>query len=289
MTGKFALITGCGAGGIGQALAYGLHDKEDPDVYRGYTVIATLLPHEDDTHLTARNVKIYRVDGTSEKSVKELHTAPETHANGRLDILINNAYTMPAVDTDAAQVEKMFRVNVFGPMQMVHVFHRMLIAGQGVIVNIGSIGGICPYVYGSSYNASKSALIHWGNTLRVEMLPFGVRVVNVISGEVATNILKTDFNRSLPEGSVYGPLADAFRQHVRRTPNTMTPEEYAKGVIEEIVKPSPKAWFFYGNAPTLVWFFSTFLPHTAFDWLFYRWFNLEKLAIRFREEKIGGL
>ncbi|RAH42803.1 NAD(P)-binding protein [Aspergillus brunneoviolaceus CBS 621.78] len=247
MAGKFALITGCGGGGIGQALAYGLRDK-------GYTVIATLLPHEDDTHLTARNVKFYRVDVTSEKSVRELHTALETLTNGRLDILINNAgivYTMPAVDTDAAQVEKMFRVNVFGPMQMVHVFHRMLIAGQGVIVNIGSIGGICPYV--------------------------------------ATNILKTDFNRSLPEGSVYGPLADAFRQHVRRTPNTMTPEEYAKGVIEEIVKPSSKAWFWYGNATTLVWFFSTFLPHTAFDWLFYRWFNLEKLAIRFREEKIGGL
>ncbi|RAH71712.1 short chain dehydrogenase [Aspergillus aculeatinus CBS 121060] len=285
MAGIFALITGCGAGGIGQALAYGLRDK-------GYTVIATLLPHEDDTHLIARNVKVYRVDVTSEKSVKELHTALETLTNGRLNILINNAgivYTMPAVDTDAAQVEKMFRVNVFGPMQMVHVFHRMLIAGQGVIVNIGSIGGICPYVYGSSYNASKAALIHWGNTLRVEMLPFGVRVVNVISGEVATNILKTDFNRSLPEGSVYGPLADAFRQHVRRTPNTMTPEEYAKGVIEEIVKPSPKAWFWYGNATTLVWFFRTFLPHTAFDWLFYRWFNLEKLAIRFREGKIEGL
>ncbi|ROV98485.1 hypothetical protein VPNG_08533 [Cytospora leucostoma] len=80
---------------------------------------------------------------------------------------------MPAADTDVRQVEKMFAVNVFGPMRMVHFFHPFLIQSQGKIVNIGSVGGIVPYVYGSSYNASKAALQHWGNTLRVEMKPLG--------------------------------------------------------------------------------------------------------------------
>lgn len=80
---------------------------------------------------------------------------------------------MPAVDTEIAQVEKMFGVNVFGAMRMVRHFHRQLIAARGLIVNIGSIAGICPFVYGASYNASKAALVHYGNTLRVEMLPFG--------------------------------------------------------------------------------------------------------------------
>lgn len=47
------------------------------------------------------------------------------------------AYTMTAVDTDTQQVEKMFGVNVFGPMRMVRVFHRMIIAAKGRIVNIG--------------------------------------------------------------------------------------------------------------------------------------------------------
>lgn len=79
---------------------------------------------------------------------------------------------MPAVDTDVKVVEKMYAVNVFGPMRMVHHFHRMVIAAKGTIVNVGSIGGITPYVYGSSYNGSKAALIHWGATLRVEMLTF---------------------------------------------------------------------------------------------------------------------
>ena len=55
---------------------------------------------------------------------------------------------MTAIDTDVAAVQRMFDVNVFGPMRMVHHFHEMLIGAVGAIVNIGSIGGIVPYVYG---------------------------------------------------------------------------------------------------------------------------------------------
>jgi 1-acylglycerone phosphate reductase len=65
-------------------------------------------------------------------------------------------YTMTATDTDIREVEKMFAVNVFGPMRMVRYFHRMLIAAQGVIVNIGSIGGVIPYIYGGTYNQVDS-------------------------------------------------------------------------------------------------------------------------------------
>ncbi|RYP80512.1 hypothetical protein DL770_006185 [Monosporascus sp. CRB-9-2] len=72
----------------------------------------------------------------------------------------------------------------------------------------------------ASYNASKAALHHYGDTLRVEMKPFGVRVVNVISGEVSTNILKTDqkSQRELPHDSLYQPLAEEFKAHISRTP-----------------------------------------------------------------------
>jgi 1-acylglycerone phosphate reductase len=55
---------------------------------------------------------------------------------------------MTAIDTDVDSVAAMFNVNVFGPMRMVHHFHDMLIRASGTIVNIGSIGGIVPYVYG---------------------------------------------------------------------------------------------------------------------------------------------
>ncbi|KAL9123285.1 MAG: hypothetical protein Q9187_000157 [Circinaria calcarea] len=89
---------------------------------------------------------------------------------------------MTAADTEIREVEKMFAVNVFGPMRMFRFFHRMLVESKGVVVNIG------------------------------------VRVVNVISGEVGTNILKSDLNRRLPVDSLYIPIEDTFVSHVRRTP-----------------------------------------------------------------------
>lgn len=58
---------------------------------------------------------------------------------------------MTGIDTDVEQVQKMFNVNLFGPMRMVHHFHPLLIRARGTIVNIGSIGGIVPYVYGCRY------------------------------------------------------------------------------------------------------------------------------------------
>lgn len=98
---------------------------------------------------------------------------------------------MTAIDTDVDAVKNMFDVNVLGPMRMVHHFHDLLIKAAGTIVNIGSVGGIVPYVYGcrfarslnpcielllntssqASYNATKAALHHWSNSLRVEMAP----------------------------------------------------------------------------------------------------------------------
>lgn len=63
----------------------------------------------------------------------------------------NSGYTMTAADSEVQEVEKMFAVNVFGPMRMVRFFHRMLVAAKGKIVNIGSVGGIVPYIYGGTH------------------------------------------------------------------------------------------------------------------------------------------
>ncbi|KAH6656002.1 hypothetical protein BKA67DRAFT_515964, partial [Truncatella angustata] len=262
-------------GGIGHALTQQL-------VANNFTVIATLLEHEDRQHLEHPSIRVVNLDVTSEEQVQSVVKRVGVITDGKLDVLINNAgicYTMTAADTDVRAVEKMFAVNVFGPMRMVHHFHRSIISAKGIIVNIGSIGGISPYVFGASYNSSKAALHHYGNTLRVEMKPFGVRVMNVISGEVATNILKSDVhdNRALPEDSVFMPIADTFKAHIHRTPDTMTPDAYAKGVVENILKKSPPPWFWHGNSTTAVRLLDGLFPRTIFDWLFYRWFGLKRL------------
>ncbi|KAL4912942.1 hypothetical protein BDW62DRAFT_215952 [Aspergillus aurantiobrunneus] len=276
-----ALITGCGQGGIGHALAKQLRGK-------GYHVIATLLPFEDRQHLDEADIQVEICDVTSNADVSALEANVSKASHGQLDLLVNNAglcYTMTAADTEIHEVEKMFAVNVFGPMRMIRHLHRMLVRAQGTVVNIGSVGGIVPYIYGASYNASKAALHHYGNTLRAEMKPFGVRVVNIISGEVSTNILKTDRKneRRLPDGSLYSPLAEDFRQHIARTPSTITPDQYAAGVVEMITKPSPPSWFWFGAQTSIVRWGDMLLPRTFWDWLFWRMFKFDKL----RAEAMG--
>ncbi|KAL7625209.1 NADPH-dependent 1-acyl dihydroxyacetone phosphate reductase [Parahypoxylon ruwenzoriense] len=267
---RFALVTGCGNGGIGHALTKKLRAE-------GFEVFATLLPSEDKQHIENIGARSLVCDITKDDDVVRIKEVIQCETKGSLSILINNAgicYTMTAADTDVSEVEKMFAVNLFGHMRVVHHFHRMLVQAKGVIVNIGSIGGIVPYIYGSSYNASKAALHHYGNTLRAEMKPFGVRVVNVISGEVSTNILKTDqrSQRQLPPDSLYQPLAAEFAAHISRTPiilrgskDTITPDQYAERVIKEILKESPSVWFWHG-------------AQTSLDWMFWKEFSFGKLS-----------
>ncbi|KAK4077738.1 uncharacterized protein Triagg1_3432 [Trichoderma aggressivum f. europaeum] len=270
---KFALVTGCGKGGIGEALILEY-------ARRGIYAIATVLPNENSNHLTVAGITWFPLDVTDEQSVINLKREISSITDGYLDILVNNAgicYTMTAIDTDVNAVKRMFEVNVFGPMQMVHHFHAMLIQASGTIVNIGSIGGVVPYMYGASYNASKAALHHYSNTLRLEMSPFNVKVLTVISGEVGTNILKNDVHRRLPEGSCYSPLAAEFENHVQRTPKTTSRFDYASNVVSQSLKSSPAAWFWTGSATAIIRFLDMFAWRTIWDFFFYREFNLDKV------------
>ncbi|KAH8159962.1 hypothetical protein CIB48_g8292 [Xylaria polymorpha] len=229
---RFALITGCGKGGIGEALAI-----EYAAV--GVHPIATVLPQESGDHLTDAGISWFRLDVTSEESIARLKKQVSELTQGRLDVLVNNAgicYTMPAVDSDITAVQKMFDVNLFGPIRMIFHFHDILISSRATIVNIGSVGGIVP----------KAALHHWGNTLRVEMAPFGVKVMTVISGEIGTNILRHDTDRRLPEDTT-----DRF--------------QYARKVVPQSLKSSPPSWYWYGKTTGIVRFFDIFGPRIV--WL----------------------
>ncbi|OTA57979.1 NAD(P)-binding protein [Hypoxylon sp. EC38] len=267
---KYALVTGCGQGGIGEALV-------TEYTRRGIHAIATVLPLEPSEHLSRAGITWFPLDVTDDESVLALKKHISGLTDGYLDILSPVGYTMTAIDTDVNAVQKMFDVNVFGPIRMVHHFHEMLIRSSGIIVNMGSIGGIVPYVYGSSYNASKASMVQWSNTLRVEMAPLSVRVLTIIAGEVGTNILKNDHGRVLPEGSFYSPLATEFERHIHRIPSTTDRFLFAKGVVGKSLMLSPPAWFWTGSQTALIRFLNTFFPQTIFDWLFWSMFDLGKL------------
>ena len=84
-------------------------------------------------------------------------------------------------------------MNLFGAMEMTQAFTPLLIesnrrAAPGTefarVILIASLASVVPTPFYSAYNASKAAMVQYGNTLRIELEPFGVKVMTVRFGPV---------------------------------------------------------------------------------------------------------
>lgn len=92
------------------------------------------------------------------------------------------------MDSDMQDATNMFQVNVLGLMYFTRLVGRVMIEEKtGQIVNFGSIAGKVPTTKSAAYSASKAAVIQFSNILRLELKPFGVKVMTVNPGPVYTN------------------------------------------------------------------------------------------------------
>lgn len=78
-----------------------------------------------------------------------------------------------ATDMDVSKAQALFNANLFGVMRMVREFAPLIIAAEGKIVNNASFAGCIALPFHSVYAASKAALLSYGDSLRVELKPFG--------------------------------------------------------------------------------------------------------------------
>jgi 1-acylglycerone phosphate reductase len=183
---------------------------------------------------------------------------------------------MPALDIDMEETKQTFQTNLFAVIEITQQFIPLLIASKGLIINIGSLAGIMPYVFGSVYNASKAALHSYSATLRLELEAYDVKVMVIVTGGVQSNIART--HRALPEGSLYLPIADSYERRLKHSQEgAMGNEEYARGVVSAALKRSPKKWLWRGNKSWLVWFAKAFIGAWVFDLVLPRMFQLDKL------------
>jgi 1-acylglycerone phosphate reductase len=197
---------------------------------------------------------------------------------------------MPALDINVEEAKKIFDVNVFAIMRLCQVFAPLLITAHGTIVMIGSLAGVIPYVFGSVYNASKAALHAYANTLRVELAPFDVKVITIVTGGVKSNI-SSHVKRVLPEDSVYSPLEENYvRRQGHSQEGAMLNKAYAESVIKQVLpgsgpwpwrwlfRDARKRWIWEGNKSWLVYFVSGGYTWTSvFDWWMTWVFQLWKL------------
>jgi NAD(P)-dependent dehydrogenase (short-subunit alcohol dehydrogenase family) len=109
---------------------------------------------------------------------------------GRVDALVNNAGAArfgTLAEFDAADVESMVRVNLVGPLALIHQAAPELTRRRGTIVNVGSIGGVLALPGRAAYGASKAALHHLTRSLARELAPH-VRVNAVAPGAIDTEM-----------------------------------------------------------------------------------------------------
>ncbi|KAI7973237.1 hypothetical protein EIK77_004514 [Talaromyces pinophilus] len=181
------------------------------------------------------NTHCLALDVTSKFSIQQAVEFVTAHTNGRgLDILINNSgqqYVRPMMDMVEEEARKMFDVNFWGVFAVTQAFVDMLILAKGAIVNMASISGYwyTPYM----------ALAIFGETLRLELQPFGVRVISVITGAVDTNIMKNSSVPKLPTTSRYytaeKQIIDLALGNDNDGVKRMSAEEFAGKVAGDVI------------------------------------------------------
>ncbi|MEE8367056.1 MAG: SDR family oxidoreductase [Thermoanaerobaculia bacterium] len=222
LNGTRVLITG-GSSGIGRATAAGL-------IRAGCKVsINGRDPERLETAGRELDCDVIRGDVGQEaeaKSIVESFVA----RHGGIDVLINNAgfgTFAPLLETELADVEAVFRTNVFGAFVMAREVARHLVAQRsGTIVNIASTAATKGFSGGTAYAASKFALRGMNECWREELRRHDVRVILINPSEVITDFAKragypqkANDKKLLPED-----IAHAIVGALQAEPRAFTPE-----------------------------------------------------------------
>src|SRR5437764_5290919 len=114
-----------------------------------------------------------------------------TDVLGQIDVLINNAgasvQALTWVAGDREEARAGFETNLWSPLALVAAVTAQMVArGEGLIVNTGAMVQVSPFPHLGHYSASRAALALITQTMRLELAPRGVRVVEVALGAIDT-------------------------------------------------------------------------------------------------------
>jgi len=208
INGAVALITG-GSEGIGKAIAEALRNE-------GAAVTITGR-NEQALQAAAKELSVDAIAGdvgSEADTVRTVATVVEKH--GHLDILVNNAgfgVFKPLVEMDLADIEGVYRTNVFGAFLMAREAARQFVKqGSGELVNISSTSGLRGGKNSTAYSSSKFALRGMTECWRDELRRHNVRVMLVNPSEVQTEFFaKIGHQQERSEKKLRGrEIADAI-------------------------------------------------------------------------------
>lgn len=246
MTTRVALVTGASSG-IGEATAAKLASI-------GYTVYGAARRADRLQGLAAEGILPLGMDVTDEESMKAGVARIMAEA-GRIDVLVNNAGygSYGAIeDVPIDEGRRQFEVNVFGAMNLAQlVLPHMRAQKSGTIVNITSMGGKIYTPLGGWYHGTKFALEALSDCLRLEVAPFGINVVVIEPGGIATEwggIAAANLEKTSGHGP-YKAQADAVAASLRSEANASRnspPSVISEAIAQAVTARRPKTRYAVG-------------------------------------------
>ena len=266
------LITGCSSG-IGRALADAFRDA-------GHEVWATARKPEAVAQLAAAGFTARQLDVNDSAELTRL-TDELQASHGGLDILINNAgygAMGPVLDGGVDGLREQFETNVFALVGVTRTLFPLLRRNRGLVINIGSVSGVLVTPFAGTYCASKAAVHALNTALRLELAPFGIRVMEVQPGAIASQFASNAQQQAehlIAADSPWWPLREHIRARARASQDKPTPTaEFAQDVLAAAGKSPVPALVRLGNGsralPLLAWL----LPRRLLDSILRKRFGL---------------
>lgn len=276
---KVILITGCSSG-IGAAMARAFTAK-------GHTVYATARRPEALASLAAEGIQTLALDVNDDASIAAALDAV-SEREGRLDMLVNNAgfsQVGAVLDMEREDLRRQYETNVISPFMVVRralPLLRAAVSGAGAadVVNIGSIVGLFTTPFAGSYCSSKAALHSLTDALRMELSPFGIRVITVQPGGVKSSFGdNAEQGLRLPENSPWLPVKAGIvaRAQAGQQGATVT-EVFVEPVVEKLLRARPPAVIRGGKGSFSLVMMKRLLPLRLFDSMMVKRFGLDRLG-----------
>jgi short-subunit dehydrogenase len=180
---KMAVITGCDSG-IGK-------DLSEIFIKNGYSLIISFL--EKNPFPDQPEVFGYKLDLRIQNEIESFAASVKKHcAQGyHLEYLINNAGVAKGGSIEDLPMEifrEVFEINFFGVVSLTQKLIPELIKTKGTIVIVGSLAGRIALPFLSPYVSTKFALEGFSDSLRRELIPFGIKTILIEPGAIATPI-----------------------------------------------------------------------------------------------------
>ena len=242
---RTVLITGASSG-IGKATAHLL-------LSQGWKVIAAARTTESMSDLRESGAEVLPLDISDIRSRQRLAT--QIHQKfGALDALVNNAGfgEVGPIETMPIQTaQNLFDVNVFGLIGLTQLLlPEMRKRGTGTVINLSSIAGRFVTPGAGWYGASKFAVEALSDALRLELHQFGIKVVIIEPGLIATHF-ETVAGQSMADAQrdpAWAPMMEKVEENWQKGFERASPADVVAETIQKALNArTPKARYRCGH------------------------------------------